>query len=128
MIGGLLVIAGALLMAETAATPPTKPEYNPKLEPIAWTIGKWEAQTTTGTGDVRETITDTWSWIIDKQAILLDVQWTKADGTPNGSGHVVFYWDSAEQKIAFHGTFSAGISEGSCPLSPSPRKGRRWKN
>jgi hypothetical protein len=90
-----------------------EPKRNPHLAPLAWMIGEWKGKELTPEGKLKFTVTNEVKWVLDNQAIQIDVLQDMAGGTPDVSGVVFIYWDSATEKIREHAVWSNGhILEG----------------
>lgn len=98
-----MLLAGTMVVGQAEKEKADQPEYNPHLEPLAWMVGDWEMKETSPIGEIKKIRHDTCRWSVDKSVLVSEFTQTKADGSPDMTGLLVYYWDPAEAKIKLLG-------------------------
>jgi hypothetical protein len=108
MLSATLLLATSIVLGQADKPSEEGPEYDPHLEPLAWLIGEWSSEQTNPTGDLKQTVKNTYSWAANGKAVLLEVAATKPDGSRGFAEVFVYSWDASQKRICRHGVGSMG--------------------
>lgn len=111
MLSTTLLLAASMVVGQADGESEVKPDYNPRLEPIAWMVGEWESKHTSATGELRKTRRFSVNWAANKQVLVENLTGTKPDGTTVEAAIITYYWNPQTKKINVRALFSGNFIE-----------------
>lgn len=111
MLSASLLLAASMTIGQADAEAEEKPDYNPRLEPVAWLVGEWESEHKSATGELRKTRRLSSKWAANGHVLVENLSTTKADGTAGESAIITYYWNPQTRKINVRALFSGNFIE-----------------